>query len=352
VIEGTVVRVDAHTTPPRLHVRADSTILSIIVRPETAIFTSEVATGRGGAASLDQIYRGDFVRVTIDPSGYATAIRASYRELSGRLDGLGGRALYLADGQVFRLADEALIIVDGREATRDLLRQGMDVTLRLNPQTNEVLAVRATSPVPPPRLPRIVPAPPVIEWVSVNAPGPLGIGDTLVVSVRGTPGGEAWFDIARVERGVRMVEGPVGRYTGRYTIRPGEAVGAGAVTVRLRVAGVETTRVADTVTVDGLPPEFVRRVPEPDSVVRSAQPSIAVWFNDRGPSGVNPGTVLTALYGAYSVWCVRRYDSTRAGALALFTCFLCGFVVLTIVGVHFRGPNWVFYWSPADWPKH
>jgi len=67
---------------------------------------------------------------------------------------------------------------------------------------------------------------------------------------------------------------------------------------------------------------------------------------------VNPGTVLTLLYAAYSVWCVRRYQSTRAGALALFTCFLCGFVVLTIVGVHFRGPNWGFYWSPADWPAH
>jgi hypothetical protein len=67
---------------------------------------------------------------------------------------------------------------------------------------------------------------------------------------------------------------------------------------------------------------------------------------------LNPGTVLTLIYAAYSVWCVRRYDSTRAGALGLFTCFLCGFIVLTIVGVHFRGPNWAFYWSPADWPLH
>jgi quinol-cytochrome oxidoreductase complex cytochrome b subunit len=69
-------------------------------------------------------------------------------------------------------------------------------------------------------------------------------------------------------------------------------------------------------------------------------------------TAINPGTVLTVIYGAYSVWCVRRFDSTRAGALALYTCFLCGFVVLTIIGVHFRGPNWLFYWSPADWPGH
>jgi quinol-cytochrome oxidoreductase complex cytochrome b subunit len=67
---------------------------------------------------------------------------------------------------------------------------------------------------------------------------------------------------------------------------------------------------------------------------------------------VNPGTLLALAYAVFSLWCVRRYDSTRAGALALFTCFLCGFIVLTIIGVHFRGPNWGFYWSPAEWPRH
>jgi quinol-cytochrome oxidoreductase complex cytochrome b subunit len=69
-------------------------------------------------------------------------------------------------------------------------------------------------------------------------------------------------------------------------------------------------------------------------------------------TAINPGTLLTLVYALYSVWLVRRYQSTRAGALGLFTCFLCGFVVLTVIGTYFRGPNWVFYWSPADWPRH
>ncbi len=69
-------------------------------------------------------------------------------------------------------------------------------------------------------------------------------------------------------------------------------------------------------------------------------------------TAVNPGTVLTVVYAAYSLWLVRRFNSTRAGALGLFTCFLAGFVVLTVIGTYFRGPNWEFYWSPAQWPGH
>jgi quinol-cytochrome oxidoreductase complex cytochrome b subunit len=66
----------------------------------------------------------------------------------------------------------------------------------------------------------------------------------------------------------------------------------------------------------------------------------------------NPATLLTAVYAAYSIWCIRRHQSVRAGALGLFTCFLAGFVVLTVIGTYFRGPNWGFYWSPAQWPGH
>ncbi|MEW5702548.1 MAG: cytochrome b N-terminal domain-containing protein [Candidatus Zixiibacteriota bacterium] len=69
-------------------------------------------------------------------------------------------------------------------------------------------------------------------------------------------------------------------------------------------------------------------------------------------TAINPGTILAALYAVFSLLVLRRYNSVRAGALGLFTCFLCGFIVLTTVGTYFRGPNWMFYWSPADWPVH
>jgi quinol-cytochrome oxidoreductase complex cytochrome b subunit len=67
---------------------------------------------------------------------------------------------------------------------------------------------------------------------------------------------------------------------------------------------------------------------------------------------VNPGTILTALYAGYSIYIVKATNSTRMGAIALFTCFLAGFIILTFVGTYLRGPNWDFYWSPSQWPAH
>ncbi len=67
---------------------------------------------------------------------------------------------------------------------------------------------------------------------------------------------------------------------------------------------------------------------------------------------INPGSLLTVAYAVWSLLVLRDTGSTRMGAIALFTCFLAGFVILTIVGTYFRGPNWDFYWSTSQWPVH
>lgn len=66
----------------------------------------------------------------------------------------------------------------------------------------------------------------------------------------------------------------------------------------------------------------------------------------------NPGTVFVALFAVWSILVVRMTRSTRMGAIALFTCFLVGFVILTYFATVHRGPNWEFFWSAADWPAH
>ena len=67
---------------------------------------------------------------------------------------------------------------------------------------------------------------------------------------------------------------------------------------------------------------------------------------------INPGSLLAGACALWSLFVLKRTGSTRMSALALFTCFIVGFVILTYVGTFLRGPNWGFYWSRASWPVH
>jgi len=67
---------------------------------------------------------------------------------------------------------------------------------------------------------------------------------------------------------------------------------------------------------------------------------------------INPGSVLVLLYAGGSLWVMKRRNSVRLAAVALFTCFLVGFTVLTYFASVHRGPNWQFYWWPSQWPVH
>ncbi len=302
LIEGTVVRVDAFVSPQRVLVRSATTIHTIIVTPATAVFVVDARTGQGGAAGLTQVRRGDAVSVEVDGRGQAVTLRATYREIAGRLDRLSGHTLALADGQTFVLAGDPLFLIEDQEVTRDLLERGMDVVLRVNPVTGQVWEVRARGrvarPVPPPIPPPVIIVPPRIDRIWMDATGPLGVGAILTVMLDGTPGGAASFDIAGVASGVPMTEGPPGRYTGRRTIRAGETAREADLLLRLRVGGQEIRRTAAAVTIDGVPPEFTRRTPEPNSRTTDTGPEIAIEFADRGPAGMDLDSLRVWIEGA------------------------------------------------------
>jgi quinol-cytochrome oxidoreductase complex cytochrome b subunit len=82
---------------------------------------------------------------------------------------------------------------------------------------------------------------------------------------------------------------------------------------------------------------------------------LRTWFPDISQLWiifVNPGTVLALVFAGWSQFILRRTRSTRLSAVALFTCILVGFVILTYIATVHRGPNWGFYWSESQWPIH
>ena len=82
---------------------------------------------------------------------------------------------------------------------------------------------------------------------------------------------------------------------------------------------------------------------------------LRTWFPDIPQlviTLVNPGVAFLVIFMAWSLAITRLTNSTRMGALAVFTCFLVSFVILTYFATVHRGPNWGFYWSPSEWPSH
>jgi len=65
---------------------------------------------------------------------------------------------------------------------------------------------------------------------------------------------------------------------------------------------------------------------------------------------LNPATISTMLFIVAAEAVRRRTSSTRMAALTLFTCTFTALIIFTAVGIWFRGPDWEFYWSPAQWP--
>ena len=67
---------------------------------------------------------------------------------------------------------------------------------------------------------------------------------------------------------------------------------------------------------------------------------------------INPGSLLVLIFALWSISILRRKNSIRLSAVALFTCYLVGFALLTYFATVHRGPNWHFYWWPSQWPVH
>lgn len=83
------------------------------------------------------------------------------------------------------------------------------------------------------------------------------------------------------------------------------------------------------------------------------------WLRDWFPSisqiiitFVNPGTILIGLFMLWSLWMAQRHNSIRIGGIAIFTCLVVAFLILTYFATVHRGPNWDFYWRMSEWPTH
>lgn len=161
------------------------------------------------SAGLPDILPGDQLTIETTSSGTARSVAAQYSMIHGQVKTLLKKSILLADGRLIELNPNARVVTEnGTGVALSVLRRGDYLTVKLNPVTEEAWRIVLSD----------QPAPLMITAISHNATHPLKTGETLVVTVEGTPSARADFAIDGVTSGLKMSEVTPGRYVGRFTV--------------------------------------------------------------------------------------------------------------------------------------
>jgi hypothetical protein len=112
----------------------------------------------------------------------------------------------------------------------------------------------------------------------------LHVGDVIHVTLEGTPGGRASFQILGIEPPVPLPEIARGRYAAALVLPAGLNVFGAPLVGTLRMGGQAALPVesADTLTLDSLPPRVTIYGPDPGEKIYNRLPDLAVEFSDQG----------------------------------------------------------------------
>ncbi len=210
-----------------------------------------------------------------------------------RVDPANSRLYVQRDDQVYTIIITTDTAITGPSGSISLsqLRPGDVVTVTVDAQNRAILVRAQTAGVPTAQV--------RIASITHNAQRPLRAGETLTVTLQGTPGGEATFDIFGAAQGIPMTEISPGVYRGTYTVRANDNVLSGGIFGHLRVGGQDAVmaQAESLVSIDARPPVITGRIPQPNSVINNTRPNILILFDDRGGSGVNPSNSVLVVNG-------------------------------------------------------
>ncbi len=304
---GTVAAVDVLSDPPTISLQRGGGVRTIPVAANATIEMEDVNVNVTSPGELGDVRPGDFARVDMRKDGHVERIVDEYGSRNGHIVAMAGNQFVLGDGQVIAAGRTAEVSLNGKAASFDELRPNDQVTVRYNVETNEVREILASR--------RVANTPPgaggavQISAVETDANHPLRSGDTIHVTLRGTPGGAATFDIGSDVADQAMQQRAAGVYVGSYTIPRGANFDDVALIGRLTI-GNETAQApaAETVSASSFGPGISDFAPDAGSAVNTNRPAVYASFaSDAVP--VNPASALLWINGRdVTSECVRTGD--------------------------------------------
>jgi hypothetical protein len=304
---GTVAAVDVLSDPPTLTLGYNGSIKTIPVAANAMIEVQDVNVNVTSPGELTDVRPGDFARVEMRKDGRVQRVVDEYGSRNGHIVAIAGNEFVIGDGQVISAGRTTEISLNGKAASLSDLRPNDQVTVRYNVETNEVreiLASRAVATVPANQAGAVR-----IASVQSDATHPLRPGDTIHVTVHGTPGGSATFDIGSDVTDQAMQERMPSVYVGSYTIPRGANFDDVAVIGRLASGNSRAEAPAPhTVSASSIPPGIGDFAPGAGATVNTNRPAVYATFAADAVA-VNPSSALLWIDGRdVTSECVRTAE--------------------------------------------
>jgi hypothetical protein len=309
-IVGTVSAVDLNSAPPAITLARGADVRTIAVTSDAKVSLQDVVARTSTPGLLADVHVGDAASVIVLRNGHVASVIVRYASRAGTIAAVSSTQFVLNTGFILSPDKTTVITLDAQPAALTDLRVGDSVVVRLNPDTNEkreIIASRLTSPAP---LPSGAPGP-VITALALKAPKPaLKAGDAFDLTLAGTPGGQASYDIGTYVVNQPMTEGPAGTYIAHYLVPANVNFGETPVFGHLVVGGVHAARAsADTpIAVSNTPPQIVDIAPASGEGINNDRPSIFATFRSPVGIGINPASIVIELNGLDVTAAATRSD--------------------------------------------
>lgn len=292
---GTVTAVDVNSSPPTVTLAFNGAVHTIAISDNALITMRDVGVDVDVPGELTDLRPGDWAEIAARRDGTVTSVVDEYGSRYGTIAVANSDELLMQDGHVIVPDRDTQITLNGVAAAMSDLQAGDTATVRYNVETGEVREIVAERAAEQTSAQSGTAS---ISQVSIDATHPLRAGDTLTVTVQGTPNAAVTFDVGAYVQGIAMSERSPGTYVGTYQIaRSANFVGTPIVAhLRTPDGSQVAARASETLSASGQPPGIASIGPSDGASVDLAMPAIyATFVTDAVP--VNPSSIFLEVNG-------------------------------------------------------
>ncbi|MEO6913654.1 MAG: hypothetical protein ABI182_06500, partial [Candidatus Baltobacteraceae bacterium] len=286
---GTITAFDLDSAPQSVTLTYNASVRTIAISSTARVTLRDVNTSTVQAGTTDDLHVGDFAHIFVRKDGAVDRIVDEFGSRRGSIAAVTDSQIVLDDGQVITPGRETVVSLNGQTATLNDLKINDSVMVRYNIDSNEIrqiLATRAASGTPPPT------GAVQISTIDANLSHPLRAGESFDVTMHGTPGGLASYDVGAYFEALPMHEDSPGVYRATFKIPGGVNFADAPIFGHLNVRGTDAPRAQSEteISASSSGPGITDFAPDIGSIVNNPRPGIYATFTTDAV-GVDPSSI-------------------------------------------------------------